>query len=185
MSVTAREAANAYHGQPQDVRTIGEELRVRYVLKGNMRRLGTTLRVNIRLISAETGALLWSDRFDEEIGEPGAGQDQIVRRVKDELGIRLIDIESARSRSERPTDPDAFDLVLRVRSIRNQPPSLPRDREVMALLERALALDPSFGLCDGPHCILPVQCHWLRWLAGFCDDAACRASVGAGSLSCS
>ena len=107
-----------------------------------MRRLGATLRVNIRLISAETGALLWSDWFDEEIGEPGGGPDLIVRRVKDELGVRLIDIESARSRSERPTDPDAFDLVLRVRSIRNQPPSLPRDREVTALLEQALALDP-------------------------------------------
>jgi adenylate cyclase len=143
LSVTAREAADAYHGQPQDVRTIGEELRVRYVLKGNMRRLSTSLRVNVRLISAENGTLLWSDRFDEEIGELGAGQDQIVRRMKDELGIRLIDIESARSRSERPTDPDAFDLVLRARSIRNQPPSLTRDREVMALLERALALDPS------------------------------------------
>ena len=142
VSVTAREAANAYDGQPQSVRTIGEELRVRYVLKGNMRRLGATLRVNIRLISAETGALLWSDWFDEEIGEPGGGPDLIVRRVKDELGVRLIDIESARSRSERPTDPDAFDLVLRVRSIRNQPPSLPRDREVTALLEQALALDP-------------------------------------------
>jgi TolB-like protein len=103
VSITAREAANAYHGQPQDVRTIGEELRVRYVLKGNVLQLGATLRINIRLISAETGALLWSDRFDEEIGEQGAGQDQIVRRMKDELGIRLIDIESARSRSERPT----------------------------------------------------------------------------------
>ena len=143
VSVTAREAANPYHGQLQDVRTIGEELRVRYVLRGNVRQFGATLRVNIRLISAETGTLLWSDRFDEKIGEPGAGQDQIVRRMKDELGIRLIDIESARSRSERPTDPDSFDLVLRARSLRNQPPSLTRDREVMALLERALALDPS------------------------------------------
>ena len=103
---------------------------------------GTTLRVNTQLISAETGAILWSDRFDEETEQPAAGQEQIVKRVKDELGIRLIDIESARSQRERPTDPDAFDLVLRVRSIRNQPPSLPRDREVMTLLERALALDP-------------------------------------------
>jgi adenylate cyclase len=143
VSITAREAANACHGQPQNVTTIGEELRVRYVLKGNVRRFGTTLRVNIRLISAETGALLWSDRFEEQTKRPAAGQEQIVRRIKDELSIRLIEIENARSVHERPTDPDAFDLVLRVRSIRNQPPSLPRDREVTALLERALALDPS------------------------------------------
>jgi adenylate cyclase len=142
VSVTAREAASAYHGQPQDVRTIGEELRVRYVLKGNVRRLGTTLRVNIRLISAETGALLWSDRFEEEIGEPGAAQDTIVTRIKDELDFRLVDIESARSVRERPTNPDAFDLALRARSIIYQPPSLQRQSEVLRLLESALALDP-------------------------------------------
>jgi adenylate cyclase len=143
VSVTAREAANAYHRQFQDVRTIGEELRVRYALKGSVRRFGPALRVNVQLISAETGAVLWSDRFDEETEQPAAGEEKIVRRIKDEIGICLIEIENARSLRERPTNPDAFDLVLRVRSIRNQPPSLQRDREAMALLERALALDPS------------------------------------------
>jgi adenylate cyclase len=142
VSVTAREAANAYHGQSQDVRTIGEELRVRYVLKGSVRRLGTTLRVNIRLISAETSALLWSDRFEQEIGEPGAAQDSIVTRLKDELDFRLIDIESTRSIRERPNNPDAFDLALHARSIIYQPPSLQRQSEVLRLLESALALDP-------------------------------------------
>ena len=152
-------------GQPQNVRTIGEELRVRYVLKGNMRRLGATLRVNIRLISAETGALLWSDRFDEEIGEPGAGPDQIVRRVKDELGIRLIDIESARSRSERPTDPDAFDLVSAC-AFNQKPTSQPAagSRGDGAAGARARARSV-FRLSHDPHCLLPGQCHWhmLVW----------------------
>jgi adenylate cyclase len=143
VSVTAREASNAYHRQSQDVRTIGEELRVRYALKGSVRRFGPALRVNVQLISAETGAVLWSDRFDEETEQSAAGEEKIVRRIKDEIGICLIEIENARSLRERPTNPDAFDLVLRVRSIRNQPPSLQRDREAMALLERALALDPS------------------------------------------
>jgi adenylate cyclase len=142
VSVTAREAANAYHGQPLDVRTIGEELHVRYVLKGNVRRLGDALRVNIQLISATTGTLLWSDRFEEEIGEPGTAQDSIVTRIKDELDFRLIDIESERSIRERPTNPDAFDLALRARSIVYQPPSLQRNSEVLKLLESALALDP-------------------------------------------
>jgi hypothetical protein len=140
--VTAREAANAYRGQPLDMRTINEELRVRYLLKGSMRRLGTTLHINVQLISSETGAVLWSERFDEEMEEVAAGQEEIVRRMKDEIAIRLMDIESARSLRERPTDPDAFDLVLRARSIRNQPPSRRRDDEVNTLLERALLLDP-------------------------------------------
>jgi TolB-like protein len=142
VSVTAREAASAFHGQPPDVRTIGQELRVRYVVKGNTRRLGTTLRVNIQLICAESGTLLWSDRFDAEI-ERQAAQEEIIRRIRDELGAKLIDIESARSLRERPTNPDAFDLVLRARSIQNQPPSRQRNDEVTALLERALVLDPS------------------------------------------
>jgi adenylate cyclase len=143
VSVMARETANAYRGQPKDVKRIGEELRVRYVLKGNVRNLGSTFRVNVQMISGETGALLWSDRFDEEIGNLAAGQEQVVRRMKDEVGIRLIEIENARSLRERPTNPDAFDLVLRVRSIRNQPTSVQRDDEALALLERAFVLDPS------------------------------------------
>ncbi len=142
VSVIARETANAYRGQPRDVKRIGEKLRVRYVFKGNVRHFGSMFRVNIQMISGETGALLWSDRFDE-IGELAAGQEQVVRRMKDEVGIRLIEIENARSLRERPTNPDAFDLVLRVRSIRNQPPSVQRDDEALALLERALVLDPS------------------------------------------
>jgi TolB-like protein len=143
VSVIAREPASAYRGQPKDVQKIGEELRVRYVLKGSFWRFGSTLRVNVQLISAETGALLWSDRFDEELGKLALAEEQVVRRVKDELGTCLIEIENARSLRERPTNPDAFDLILRARSIRNQLPSRQRDDEAMALLERALVLDPS------------------------------------------
>ena len=143
VSVIARESANAYRGQPKDVKRIGEELHVRYALKGNVRRFGSTFRLNVQMISGETGALLWSDRFDEEIGELAAGQEQVVRRMKDEVSVCLIEIENARCVRERPTNPDAFDLVLRVRSIRNQPPSLQRDDEALALLERCLVLDPN------------------------------------------
>ena len=143
VSVIARESANAYRGQPKDVKRIGEELHVRYVLKGNVRRFGSMFRLNVQMISGETGALLWSDRFDEVIGELAAGQEQVVRRMKDEVGVCLIEIENARCVRERPTNPDAFDLVLRVRSIRNQPPSLQRDDEALALLERCLVLDPN------------------------------------------
>ena len=143
VSVIAREFAGAYRVQPKDVRRIGEKLRVRYVLKGNLRRLGSRLWVNVQLISGETGAHLWSDRFDEEISELAAPQERVVRRMKDEIGTCLIEIENARSLRERPTNPDAFDLILRARSIRHQPPSRQRDGEVLALLERALVLDPS------------------------------------------
>jgi class 3 adenylate cyclase/TolB-like protein len=133
----------SYRRKPEDAGSIGSELRVRYVLKGSVRRIDTTLRVNVQLISGETGAHLWSDRFDQDIEEPAAGQDEVVRRITDELAVVLIDVESARSERERPNNPDAFDLVLRARSIRNRPSSEEREREQFSLLERALRLDPT------------------------------------------
>jgi TolB-like protein/tetratricopeptide (TPR) repeat protein len=143
VSVTAIASADTYRRPPKDVQTIAQELKVRYVLKGSVRLLDSILRVSVQLVSGETGAQLWSDRFDQGIGEQATGQEEVVRRIRDEIGVVLIDIESARSGRERPTNPDAFDLVLRVRSLRNQLPTLKREREILSLLERVLELDPT------------------------------------------
>jgi TolB-like protein/DNA-binding winged helix-turn-helix (wHTH) protein len=160
--VTARESAYTFKGKAFDVRKIGEELGVRYALEGSVRRLGYTLRVNVQLISAETGVHLWSDRFDEDISNLSAGQEQIVARMRDELGISMVEIENARSLSERPTNPDAFDLILRVRSTRNLPPSQQRDEEALALLERALVIDPTsvYAMTYIAYYLLPGRCRW-------------------------
>jgi adenylate cyclase len=141
--VIARETAYTYKRKPADVRKIGEELGVRYVLEGSVRKIATTLRVNVQLTSGETGVHLWSDRFDEQISELATGQEQIVTRMRSELGVSLVEIEKARSLRERPTNPDAFDLVLQARTLENQPPSVQRNDEGKALYERALELDPS------------------------------------------
>jgi len=140
--VIARESANTYKGKAIDVRQIGRELGVRYVLEGSTRRIGDILRVNVQLVSAETGAHLWSDRFDEEISQLAAGQQQIVARMRDTVGLSLVEIESARSLRERPTNPDAFDLILRARSLYQLPPTPQLNKEMLALYERALSLDP-------------------------------------------
>ena len=110
-------------------RQIGRELGVRYVLEGSVRRINATLRVNVQLISAETGAHLWSDRFDEEIGQLAAGQQLIIARMYNTIGLSLVDTESARSLRERPTNPDAFDLILRARSMQHLPQTPQRDKE--------------------------------------------------------
>jgi TolB-like protein/DNA-binding winged helix-turn-helix (wHTH) protein len=141
--VIARETAYTYRGKATDVRQIGRELGVRYVLEGSVRRIDATLKVNAQLISAETGAHLWSDRFDEEISELGAGQEQVVTRMRAGLGISMVEIEKARSLRERPTNPDAFDLILRARSLENLPPNLQRNNEALSLYELALSLDPT------------------------------------------
>ena len=113
------------------------------MLEGSVRKIGSILRVNVQLVSAETGAHLWSDRFDEQIGELAAGQQQIVARLGDTVGISMVEIEGARSQRERPTNPDAFDLILRARSMAHLPRTPQRHKEGLALYERALALDPS------------------------------------------
>jgi TolB-like protein len=141
--VIARKSAYAYRGKPTDVRQVGSELGVRYVLEGSVRKLGTTLRVNARLVSTETGADLWTDRFDEQLASLGRGQDEIVRRIGTALGIEMVDIESARSLRERAANPDAFDLVLRARSLRNRSGGRERDEQALALYEQALRLDPT------------------------------------------
>jgi TolB-like protein/DNA-binding winged helix-turn-helix (wHTH) protein len=140
--VVARESAYVFKGKAVDVRQIGAVLGVRYVLEGSVRRIEDTLRVNVQLTSAETGLHLWSDRFDEPAVTQSGGQEQIVTRVSDDLAPRLIEIEAARSLRERPSNPDAFDLVLRARAIRNLPPAPQRDEQVFVLLEQALTLDP-------------------------------------------
>ncbi len=141
--VIARESAYAYKSKPEDVRKIGKALGVRYVLEGSVRRMGTTLRVNVQLTSAENGAHLWSERFDEDIGELAAGQEQIVARMRESLGWSIIEIENARSLRERPTNPDAFDLILRARSLQHLPPTRQRNQQASALYQRAVMLDPS------------------------------------------
>jgi adenylate cyclase len=143
MFVIARESAYAYQGKAIDVRKVGEELGVRYVLEGSVRRLDDVLRVNAQLISTETGAHLWADRFDQKVSELSAGQEEIVRRIRQTLNVALTDVENARSRRERPTNPDAFDLILRARSLANHPMGPQEHAERIALLEHALRLDPS------------------------------------------
>jgi adenylate cyclase len=140
--VVARDSARSYKGKAEDVRRIGAELGVRYVVNGSLQRLGDTLRINVQLTSTETGAHVWSDRFDEQFNLPTA-QEHIVTRMKDELAVSIVDVEAARSLHDHPTDPDAFDLILRARSLRNLPSSPQRDKEVVTLMEHALSLDPT------------------------------------------
>src|SRR4029077_57386 len=83
--VVARETAYSFESKPTDVRTIGAELGVRYVLEGRVQCLDDSIKVKAWLVSGETGAHLWSDRFDEPYADAAAAQEQIVTRLKDGL----------------------------------------------------------------------------------------------------
>ena len=116
---------------------------MRYLVRGSVRRLGPVLRVNAELGSTETGAQLWSDSFDQKVVDLASGQEQIVVRMRAALNISLADIEAARSLKERPTNPDAFDLILRARAIMLLPPTKDKMAQAVALFQQALAHDPN------------------------------------------
>jgi adenylate cyclase len=144
--VIARNSAYTYKGRATNVKQVGDELGVRYVLEGSVRRLGDVLRINAQLVSTESGAHLWADRFDEPMIDLAAGQEEIVKRLGNALGWELVRVEAARSEKERSNNPDAFDLYLRARSVLNLPFSSEHLAEGKALLEQAVQLEPSFAV---------------------------------------
>ena len=112
--VIARNTAFTFKGKPVDVKKLGRELNVRYVLEGSVQRGGNRLRVNVQLIDAETGNHLWAERFDKPIADLFDMQDEIVSRLANTLNAELIAAEARRA--ERSPHPDAMDLVFQGRA---------------------------------------------------------------------
>ncbi len=141
--VISRATAYSYRGKAEDIRSIGRDLGVRYVVRGSLRRFGSTLRVNAELSSTETGAQLWSDAFDQKFADLASGQEQIVVRMRAALNVSLADIEAARSLQERPTNPDAFDFILRARAVMLLPQTKDTMDQAAGLFQQALSRDPN------------------------------------------
>jgi TolB-like protein/class 3 adenylate cyclase/cytochrome c-type biogenesis protein CcmH/NrfG len=112
--VIAHNTAFTFKGKSVDVKRVARELGVRYVVEGNVRKAGQRVRVGVQLINAVTGAHLWADRFDREISELFELQDAITIELARAPDVQLIEAESRLS--ERTTNPDAGDLVMRARA---------------------------------------------------------------------
>ena len=139
--VIARGTAYRYKGKPVDVKQIGRELGVRYLLEGSVRRVGETITINAQLVSTETGAHIWADRFDGERSKLGELQVEFVSRLANSLGVELVRAEALRAMRERPNNPDAADLVMRGWTVLNSNPDKAALGDAAALFKRALALD--------------------------------------------
>ena len=135
--VIARSTAFTYKGKAIEARQIGGELRVRYVLEGSVRRSGSQVRVNTQLIDAESGAHLWAERFDRDIGDLFVLQDEITSRIAVALDLELIEAEAARPAGH----PDVLDCILRGRAALSKPAARDNYAVAIGLFERALALD--------------------------------------------
>ena len=140
-AVIARNSSFTYKGRAVDVRQVGEDLGVRYVLEGSIRRAGDRLRISAQLVECEGGQHIWAEHFDGKIGDVFDFQDRITESVASVVEPHIQKAELERSRRERPGSIAAYDLYLR---------ALPRlstetaedNAEAFALLTMALALEP-------------------------------------------
>ena len=136
--VISRNTAFTYRNKLIDTKQIGRELGVRYVLEGAVRRSGNRVRINAQLIDAENDKNLWADRFDRDLGDFFALQNEITGRIANALNLELVRMEAA-----RPTEhPEVLDYIFRGRAAYNRGSSREGFAEAIDYYERALALDP-------------------------------------------
>ena len=152
--VIARNSSFTYKGQAVDVKQIGRELGVRYVLEGSVRRAGNRVHITGQLIDAETGAHLWADRFDGPLEDVFDLQDKVATSVAGVIEPTLQAAETSRSANRPTADLTAYDLYLRGYALALS--SATRFPEALGLMERAIARDPVYG---------PA----LAWAAECCD----------------
>jgi adenylate cyclase len=115
--VIARNSSFAYKGKAVDVKRAARELGVRYILEGSVRRAGNRVRITAQLIDASTGNHVWADRYDGDLTDIFALQDEITRKVVAVIEPRLLEAEGIRALTRAPADLDAWELVARASSI--------------------------------------------------------------------
>ncbi|WP_426442401.1 adenylate/guanylate cyclase domain-containing protein [Bradyrhizobium genosp. P] len=169
--VIARNSSFIYKGGAVDVKRVGRELGVRYVLEGSVRRAGNRIRLTAQLIEAETGVHLWADRFDRLIEDIFALQDEITMSIVGAIEPNLRKVEIARATRKRPESLDAYDLVLRALPFTYS--HLVEDAQrAIPLLEKAIELEPNYA---ASHALLAWCYHSLFRLALRQED--CRAAI--------
>jgi TolB-like protein len=138
--VIARNTAFTFKGKAVDVKKLGHELNVRYVLEGSMQRGNNRIRVNVQLIDTETGNHLWAERFDKPVADLLDMQDEIASRLANKLNAELIAAEARRA--ERSPHPDAMDLCFQGWAWAHRGTTPEHNAQAEQFFERALRLDP-------------------------------------------
>jgi tetratricopeptide (TPR) repeat protein len=140
--VIGRSTAFTFKGKAVDLKQIGRDLNVRFVLEGSVQRGGGRMRVNVQLIEAENGAHVWAERFDKPVVDLFEMQDEIVSRLANCLGVELVKAEALRAINERPNAPDALDLAMQGWSRINSGFNKANYDAAIPWFERALQRDP-------------------------------------------
>ena len=138
--VIGRSTAFTYKGKHVDLKQIGRELNVRYVLEGSVQRGGSRMRVSVQLIDAETGSHLWAERFDKPLADLFDMQDDIVARLAGALDAELAAAEARRA--EQAPTPDSMDLYFQGIAWLNKGLTPTNVAQARGFFDRALAADP-------------------------------------------
>src|SRR5499427_8334155 len=163
--VIARNSSFTYKGQAVDVKQIGRELGVRYVLEGSVRKAGGRVRITAQLIEAETRAHLRADRFDGSLEDVFDLQDQVATSVAGIIEPALQAAEVRRSANRPMTDLTAYDLYLRALAT-FYPITRDRNLEALVLLRQAIAIDRQCG----PALSLAAMCHMRLFREGWAEE---------------
>ena len=170
--VIARNSTFTYKGRAVDVKQVGRELGVRYVLEGSVRKFAGRVRITGQLIDAATGAHVWAERYDRKADDIFALQDEIALSVVGaiEPSLRLAEVE--RVKRKRSDSLDAYDLVLQAQpDVYSRMPE--QSKKALVLLERALVLDPTYALAHA----FASECHHSLFARGGMREENRTASI--------
>ena len=192
--VIARNTAFTFKGKAVDVKQIGRELNVRYVLEGSVQRRGQRMRVNVQLIDTEDGHHLWAERFDKPLADLFEMQDEIVARLANALNTQLVAAEARRA--ERAPNPNSRELCLQGWALYYKGMTPDNIAQARSFFERALSVDPNniealvgsaaadmaagffLLVADPPAVLAAAEAKVTRGLSSFPDHAASHLMLG-------
>ncbi|WP_085933534.1 winged helix-turn-helix domain-containing tetratricopeptide repeat protein [Enhydrobacter aerosaccus] len=174
LSVMARNSSFIYKGKPTDIRQVGQELGVGYVLAGSVRRDRKRLRITGQLVDATTGVHLWSDRFDGDPRDVFDLQERVAQCVVAAVEPTLQIAEIARLGRDRPARLDAYDFLLRAYALLADFTAAGM-QEALQCLDQALAVDPTYAPAMAAAAYCRAQCHFQGWVQQ--DEASREAAV--------
>ena len=170
--VIARNSTFVYKGRATDVKQVGRELGVRYVLEGSVRKVGNQVRVTGQLIDAADATHVWAERYDRALDDIFALQDELTISVVGAIEPSLRQAEIERARRKRPENLDAYDLYLR--ALPNVFTSMPQTADqALQSLERAIAIEPDYAVA---HAMI-AWCHHARYQRGGLREETKRAAL--------
>jgi TolB-like protein len=169
--VIARNSSFTYKGRAVDIKLVGRELGVRYVLEGSVRKAAGRVRISGQLIDAMTGANLWADRFEGDLGDIFALQDEVTVNVVSAIQPKLLQTEIDLA-ARRPNNLSAYDLCLRAQHLQSW--TRGGSAESLRLASRALEIDPRYGFAA----TLAAECHIRNARQGWAADPKLEIAEG-------